>query len=136
MKLISTLTQAQREAEAIVDLVNDEFSRRVSFHIRVFRQFWAAGETPDARLEAMGDRAGLFLATASANLEHIAKLAAMQGMQLDEVIDPALYIPPRQFIVAEDGTATLDAPPEGHDAWGNPPPPPEPEIEPEEPATP
>lgn len=129
MNLIPAQPTAAREAEAIIDRVNSEMDGRVKSHITEFRAFWARGETPDARLVAMGTRAGLYLALASENLAHIARIAGLLGKTLDDFIGPDLYVPPRGFVIAEDGSATLEPPAEGFDAWGDAIPEPEPELE-------
>lgn len=136
MKLIPAQSTAAREAEAIIDGVNAQIESRVKFHITGFRQFWGPGETPDARLAAMGTRAKIYHSLAKENLEHIARMAAILGGTLHDYIAPELYVPPRAFVFAEDGSGTLEPPAEGFDAWGNLIPEPEPEPEPEEEETP
>jgi hypothetical protein len=47
-------------------------------------------------------------------------LAEIAGGELTDLISLEYVIPRREFIPAEDGTATLAPPDEGFDAWGRP----------------
>jgi hypothetical protein len=105
-------------AKLMLHRVNASLAERVHEHISGFNTFWNSAEPPDAILTAMGNKAGLMLATASENIAHIGRLAALIGKTVEDFITSDSYTPRRAFIIAEDGTATLAPPAEGFDAWG------------------
>lgn len=112
----------ERIARGLLARLNVELQRRAEYHAVDFHSFWDDPVcTPDEILEAMGDDAPRMLAAATENLTGFAKLAALAGKTLHDVISPADYMPRRGFIVdAETGVVTLAPPPEGFDAWGKP----------------
>jgi hypothetical protein len=116
------LPRDQLIAERLLARLNAEIGRRSEQHASDFHAFWDDSIcTPDEILEAMGDAAPLMLATASENLTGFARLAALVGKTLNDVISPADYMPRRQFIVDEEtGAVTLAPPADGFDAWGRP----------------
>lgn len=125
MQLIPiTLTTPPPAAEVIANQllhrVNASLAERVHEHVTGYRAFWDSPETPDSILAALGDKAVMMLATASENVSHIGRLAALAGKSLHDFLPPEHYLPRRAFIPAADGTATLAPPADGHDAWGKP----------------
>lgn len=135
MNLIPKSTTPPTLAEGIVDKMiddmNDELTRRVQVHKRNFTSFWDESVTPDELLVTMGNRAQLILASAGENIDHIGRLAAIAGVELDELLPPSMWQPRRAFIPGPNGTMTLAPPADGYDAWGRLIPVPEPEPEPE-----
>ena len=131
------LPRAEAIAKSLLDRLNRELARRANQHAVDFDAFWNDPVcTPDEILAAMSSDAPLMLATASENLQGFARLAALAGRSLNDVIDPINYMPRRQFLVDEVTSAVTLAPPaDGFDAWGrpipSPPPDPEPAPEPE-----
>jgi hypothetical protein len=97
---------------------NTSLERRVNDHKKGFRDFWDNPKvTPDEILEEWGAVASIMIAAASESFQHIARLAAIRGMSVDEFIPPSLYEPRRPYVFHEDGTVTLEEV-YGHDAWG------------------
>ena len=122
---------SELEAEATMVRILSEIANRVNYHEAGFRAFWGAGETPDARVDALNSQrvnlangesvpaAGIYLAFASENLRHLATLAGIISQPLDSLIDPSSYAPPRTLTANPDGTVTLGPILDGCDAWGN-----------------
>jgi len=106
-----TTTPPQPEAQRIADLllhkVNASLAERVHEHCTNYATFWDSGESPDAIIEAMDGNAALFLMSAKENIEHIGRLAALVGKQVTDFIAPEMFIPRREFIIAQDGTASI-----------------------------
>ena len=85
----------------------------------MFSAFWDSSDTPDdilAELNSLGG-AGLLLASASENIEHIARLAGIVGKQITDFLPEDQWVPRRAFIPTESGV-TLAPPADGYDAWG------------------
>lgn len=110
--------QATRIANEMLASVNTEVQRRVDIHRVSFGAFWNSPVPPDDILAAMGLNAGIFLATAGENVEHVQRLAAIIGKTVLDFLPAHWWMPRRTFIPAADGTVTLAAPADGHDAWG------------------
>jgi len=104
---------AQLIAENELAAANCELIRRVEYHRNRFTAFWSNPKaTPDVLLEQMGGNAQLYLALAQESAESIARIAALLGMTLDDVLPPQFYAPQRAFVVGENGTLTLEPIPE------------------------
>jgi hypothetical protein len=112
--------QSQTLARHLLVTLNTELERRVDLHRRQFRLFWDSQTVPDDILADIGTNARVFLQSARINLASIDELAKLVGKTLTDAISPADFIPRREFIEAEDGSATLAPPVEGFDAWGRP----------------
>jgi hypothetical protein len=112
--------QSQTLARHLLVTLNTELERRVDLHRRQFRLFWDSQTPPDDILADIGANARVFLQSARINLASIDELAKLVGKALTDAISPADFIPRREFIEAEDGSATLAPPAEGFDAWGRP----------------
>lgn len=108
----------EKLAEHMLHTLNATLAERVHDHKKFYAKFWRASETPDALLVATGANAGILLAAAQENLEHISRLAAIVGHTLHDYILAEEYEPKRAFIVT-NGVVTLAEPAEGFDAWGN-----------------
>ena len=124
-------TKARLTARDIAASVEVEFQRRLQEHSRIFGILWKSADTPDdilAELNEMGV-AGSVLQFARTNVEQIAAIAASVGISLTDVLPPSGYIPPRAFVVHEDGTVTLAPAEDGYDDWGKLIPVPEPYTE-------
>ena len=118
--------------------MNSTIAYLVQIHKDNFNKFWNRPEArPQDQLMAMGQFAGLWLASASTsvtninNLVNVAKLAN-PALTLDDFLPPEWRVPRLPFVMHPDGTVTLESV-DGLDDWGNviPPPPPLPEPEPE-----
>lgn len=112
--------QSQVLARHLLFTLNTEIERRVDLHRRQFRLFWDSQTPPDDILADIGTNARVFLQSARINLASIDELAKLVGKTLTDAISPADFLPRREFIEAEDGSATLAPPAEGFDAWGRP----------------
>jgi hypothetical protein len=115
--------------------VNASLARRVEEHRDRFRAFWRTYQfTPDEILVQFGTpNAVIWLQAAGESMNHINRLAQTVGKTIADFLDPSDFVPPRAFVVSDQGVVTLAPPAEGFDAWGRPlpEPPPEPEPEPE-----
>lgn len=94
-------------AENLLHKVNTALAQRVYEHQESYVQFWDNSESADSILAAMGTNAALFLMSASENIDHIGRLAALVGKNVDDFISPEMYMPRREFIIAADGSATI-----------------------------
>ena len=115
--------------------VNASLARRIEEHTTRFGAFWRTYDfTPDAILLQFGSSAIIWLQAAAESVDHINRLAGIVGKTIADFMPSTDYVPPRAFVVAADGTVTLEPPADGYDAWGRlipVPPAPEPEPEPE-----
>ncbi len=112
------MPDAERIARHMLHRVNASLAERVHEHQAGFRAFWDSSVTPDDILAAMGGNAALMLATAGENVGHIGRLADIVGKTVEDFLPAEHWMPRRQFILANDGTATLAPPADGFDAWG------------------
>lgn len=88
--------------------INNEAIRRAGLHRDSFNAFWHSTEaTPQQVCQQMGPKAALFFAIASANVQHIAAVAAIAGKTLDDFLQPSEYVPPQTVTINQDGTATI-----------------------------
>lgn len=110
--------QAKLIAEHILGSMNYELIRRVEHHTSEFHKFWDSSITPDQILQEIGTNAKLMLEASRANLRNIHELAQMVGKTLADFIPQEDWYPRRSFIENVDGSATLEPPAEGFDAWG------------------
>lgn len=113
-------TPAQTTAEGMMESVNAELTRRIETHRRQYLAFWESASTPDDILAAMGSAAGIVLAAAGENVDHIGRLAAIVGKTVNDFLPVEFWRPRRAFVPAQDGTVTLAQPSAGFDAWGKP----------------
>jgi hypothetical protein len=119
-------TPAQSAARALLARINSHASQLVAAHRELYALFWDSPATPDEILVEIGTDAATVLAVASQSVENIAALAVVAGRDLHDILPPSQYVPRRPFVIAADGSATLETV-EGLDPWGRPiPPPPEP----------
>lgn len=99
---------AESEIKRINDLLND----RVATHRERYLAFWEnPSATPDEILAALGAQAQLWLGAATESIAHLARLAALAGRTLDDLMAPEYYVPRRGFILGPDGSATLEPAP-------------------------
>ena len=132
MNLISLPTPepkpaAQIVAEEMLFKLNEQLAERVHAHRVGYAKFWDSPATPDDIIAAMGPYAGILLAAAAENIEHIGRLAAIVGKTVLDFLPAENWVPRREIIIAADGTGSLAPPAEGFDAWGRAIPEPEPE---------
>lgn len=104
---------ADQIAESEIARINAMLSSRIADHRERFLAFWEnPSSTPDAILAALGPAAPAWLAAATESIEHLARLAALGGQSLSDVLAPEYYVPRRAFLIAPDGTISLaPAPP-------------------------
>lgn len=105
-------------AEEMLCRLNGSLAERVHDHRVGFAKFWDSPETPDDIIAAMESNAGVLLAAAGENVEHIGRLAAIVGKTVLDFLPADHWTPRREIIIAEDGTGTIAPPAEGYDAWG------------------
>lgn len=97
-------------AETLLHKVNAALAQRVYEHQESYAQFWDNSESADSILAAMGTNAALFLMSASENIQHIGRLAGLVGKQVDDFIDPSMYVPRHELIINQDGSAMVKPP--------------------------
>jgi hypothetical protein len=127
-------SSARNMAENLLIGLNQNLEARVKAHKEMFAAFWDSQDTPDdilAELNAAGG-AGILLASAGENVDHIGRLAIFAGKNLEDFLPEADWKPRRAFIPTPQGI-TLAPPAEGFDAWGKeiPEVPAEPVVDPE-----
>lgn len=112
-------SSARNLAENLLIGLNQNLESRVRAHKDMFGAFWGSSDSPDdilSELNAVGG-AGILLASASENVDHIARLAALVGKNVTDFLNEEDYVPRRKFIPTKDGVI-LEPPPEGFDLWG------------------
>jgi hypothetical protein len=124
-------TPAQLAARAIGSRIRSMSAQLVAEHKAIVELFWTDKQaTPDEILIELASlnpaNPARAVAVQEQSVATIAALAAIHGRTLDDELPPQFYVPPRPFVVAEDGTVTL-ATVEGLDPWGRPIPQPEPD---------
>jgi hypothetical protein len=123
-------------ADEHINKVNAMVSYLADQHMTSYDRFWNDKKaTPSQQLAAMGNLAGLWIATASQSAANIAALVAIGNLArptdpltVDNYIPSEYRVPRLPFIINPDGTVTLEMV-DGLDEWGNPIPEPEPEPE-------
>ena len=129
MELIPTTpivlpSAAVQIAKSEIDRLNAMLGSRVADHRERYLAFWEnPSATPDEILAAFGSDALKYLNAASESVGHLARLAALAGLTLGEILPPEYYIPRRAFVFAPDGSITLEPAPD--------PPPVEPGLDPD-----
>jgi hypothetical protein len=111
---------AKKQARHILATINNELQRRIQQHAAGYHAFWDADATPDDILSELGINAALVIESSRANLQNLHHLAQLVGKTLDDLMPRHDWYPRREFIITNDGSATLAPPAEGHDAWGRP----------------
>jgi len=95
-------------ARSLLTLANNETERRVQFHQTCFDAIWRNPSVPAREiLAAMGPNAVKYFQAASESVRHIAEIAAISELPLDQVLPPADREMPVEVILHKDGTATL-----------------------------
>lgn len=98
----------QEIAATLLAAMNAEAERRAGIQRDSYHAFWHSSEaTPQQIADAMGNRAGLFFALASENVQHIARSAAIVGKTLGDFLAPTEYVPPVPITYHDDGTVTI-----------------------------
>lgn len=113
---------AENTAANLLLGLNQNLAERILQHRNMFSAFWCNPEaTPDDILAALVARgsAGILLASASENIDHIGRLAALVGKKVTDFIPEDQWLPRRAFLPGPGGGFTLAPPAEGFDAWGN-----------------
>lgn len=107
---------AEQIAESELIRLNVMLDERVALHRGCYSRFWDNPQaTPDDILKAMdvqlreaGAPPTAWLQAASESAGHIARLAAIVGKSLDDLLPPESYQPRREFIInPQTGEVTL-----------------------------
>ena len=99
---------ARAAVRTIFQEVSYELQRRIALHQNLFQKVWHSTDyTPQQFFDECGPQGAKFLAIAGANVEHIAALAVIDGKTLNDLMDPAEYVPPVSYIINQDGSVTL-----------------------------
>lgn len=108
-------------AASELEQVNSSLARRIDEHRNRFSAFWRTYQwTPDEILQKFGTSAAIWLQAAAESVNHINNLAQIVGKTVADFLPSSDYVPPRSFIVGQDGSVTLSPIEEGYDAWGRP----------------
>lgn len=100
---------SQVVAETLLQRLNTELEARARAHKQAYSEFWDSPEaTPDAILEAMGNRAALWLACAVESVSHIGRLATLVGKSVTDFIPPEQFMPRSAFVLGVGGNVTLE----------------------------
>ena len=100
---------SQLVAETLMQRLNNELASRARAHVQAYSEFWDSPDaTPDAILEAMGNRAALWLACAVESVSHIGRLATLVGKSVTDFIPAEQFTPRRAFVVGTGGRVTLE----------------------------
>lgn len=98
----------EREINKIILGMEEEMSRRVMVHVKLFNDFWNNPYvTPSEMLSALGPRGVDFFKAAAENIQQIAALSSRFGKSLSDFISPEAYTPPAELEFHEDGTVTI-----------------------------
>ena len=99
-------------AKSEIDRLNAMLGARIADHRERYLAFWEnPSATPDEILAALGSDARRYLDAASESVGHLARLAALAGSSLGEILPPEYYVPRRAFVFSGDGTITLEPAP-------------------------
>ncbi len=107
-QVTDTTPPATLIATSLLAAANHESDRRIHFHKSCFDTVW---RNPDASpadiIEALGSNAVTYFQAASESVRHIAEIAALSGIPLDDLLSPEDREMPSEVIFHEDGTATV-----------------------------
>jgi len=99
---------ARAAVRTIFQEVSYELQRRIALHQNLFQKVWHSTDyTPQEFFDECGAQGAKFLAIAGANVEHIAALAVIDGKTINDLMDPAEYVPPVSYSINQDGSVTL-----------------------------
>jgi len=106
-----TTTPATLIATSLLAAANQESNRRIQFHKACFDTVW---RNPDASpadiIAALGSHAVVYFQAAAESVRHIAEIAELSGIPLDDLLSPEDREMPSEVIFHEDGTATIAEP--------------------------
>jgi len=106
--LTDTTPSAVHIASSLLAMANHESERRMQFHQACFNAVWRNESTsPELILAAMGTNAARYLQAAAESVRHIAEIAAISGVTLDDVLPASSREMPHEVTLHEDGSATL-----------------------------
>jgi len=106
--LTDTTPPAVHIASSLLSMANHESERRAQFHQACFNAVWHnESASPEVILAAMGTNAARYLQAAAESVRHIAEIAAISGLTLDDVLPAISREMPHEVTLNEDGTATL-----------------------------
>jgi hypothetical protein len=107
-QLTDTTPAAALIASSLLATANQESDRRIQFHKSCFDTVW---RNPDASpadiIAAFGTDAATYFQAAAESVRHIAEIAELSGIPLDELLPPADREMPSEVVFHEDGSATL-----------------------------
>ncbi|MCX8497660.1 MAG: hypothetical protein ORN51_15880 [Akkermansiaceae bacterium] len=106
--LTDTTPPAVHIASSLLAMANHESERRVQFHQACFDAVWHnESVSPEVILAAMRTNAARYLQAAAESVRHIAEIAEISGLTLDDVLPATSREMPNEVILHEDGSATL-----------------------------
>jgi hypothetical protein len=106
--LTDTTPPAVHIASSLLAMANHESERRVQFHQACFNAVWYnESASSELILAAMGTNAARYFQAAAESVRHIAEIALISGLTLDDVLPASSREMPHEVILHEDGTATL-----------------------------
>jgi hypothetical protein len=106
--LTDTTPPAVHIASSLLAMANHESERRVQFHQACFSAVWHnESVSPEVILAAMGTNAARYLQAAAESVRHIAEIAAISGVTLNDVLPATSREMPNEVTLHEDGSATL-----------------------------
>ena len=107
-QVTDTTPPATLIATSLLAAANQESDRRIQFHKSCFDTVW---RNPDASptdiIGAMGTNAATYFQAASESVRHIAEIAELSGIPLDDLLSPEDREMPSDVVFYEDGTATV-----------------------------
>jgi hypothetical protein len=106
--LTDTTPPAVHIASSLLAMANHESERRAQFHQACFNAVWHnESVSPDVILAAMGTNAARYFQAAAESVRHIAEIALISGLTLNDVLPTTSREMPHEVILHEDGSATL-----------------------------
>lgn len=109
-QVIDTTPPATLIATSLLAAANQESDRRIQFHKSCFDTVWRnPNASPAGIIEALGSNAVTYFQAASESVRHIAEIAALSGIPLDDLLPEADREMPSEVIFNEDGTASIEA---------------------------
>ena len=109
---VTTPPLADQIASAILTAANKESERRVQFHKSFFNIVWNHPEvSPATIVAALGTNAATYFSAAAESVRHIAEIAELSNIPLDDVLPVESRELPSVVTFSADGSATIAEPP-------------------------
>lgn len=114
MSIITEPTEQPSPAKSIVDSIRDRNTAGIEAVVATFRENFArtwhhAQCSPQQIFDEFGTSARDLFSAAQKTIEYISALAAINGLQLSDYLQPVDYTPPLPYVINEDGTVTVGA---------------------------